>query len=122
MEIIKKEIDFNNSIFEILVLCALTNKDSRVYEIHKTLLEHSDNRINISTNTIYNILNKLLDKKLVSEHNVQQKAQDAYYQLTAFGEAHLNRLLHYFYVNQTVINQTIYQLTKNQNKTPFSVL
>ena len=114
MEIIKKKIDFNISVFEILVLSALANKDADENEIHDFLLESSDKRINISTDTIRNILNESLSKKNVAKYNKpsSEKPQRVCYQLTGFGEVRLNRLLHYYYVNDTVIKQTINTLTK----------
>lgn len=108
----------------MLILSALKIKDCCSYEIYKKILEHSDNKLDISPNAIYTRIYKLHKSGMLTEHKKEYKNRTRlYYHITPAGEIYLNRLLHSFSVNITVINRALYKLEKeyDENK-PQSII
>lgn len=83
-------------ITDLLVLSILKEKgDSYVYEISKYITSYSKELLSISHNTIYTVMYKLEEDKIVSEYTklVGKKRTRVYYHIEATGEAHLKELL-----------------------------
>lgn len=117
-------IGFNNHIYEMLILSALKIKDCCSYEIHKKILEYSNNKLDISPNAVYTVIYKLHKSGMLTEHKKEYKNRTRlYYHITPAGEGHLNRLLHYYWVNTTLINMVLCKLEKeyDENK-PQSII
>ncbi|MDY2589755.1 MAG: PadR family transcriptional regulator [Agathobacter sp.] len=82
-------------ITDLLVLSILKEKgDSYVYEINNYIANSSNKLLPISHNTIYTVMYKLEEAKMISEYSklVGKKRTRVYYHIEPAGEAYLNDL------------------------------
>lgn len=83
-------------ITDLLVLAILKEKgDSYVYEITKYIIHQSNGLLQISHNTIYTVMYKLENEKLISEYAklVGKKRTRVYYHIEPAGIKYLEELL-----------------------------
>lgn len=81
-------------ITDLLVLSILDKQDSYVYEITKTISNHSDGLLSISHNTVYTATYKLEEEKMITEYSklVGKKRTRIYYHLEPKGKEHLEKI------------------------------
>lgn len=103
-------------ITELLVLSFLQQNDSYVYEITKKIAEYSDNLLSISQNTIYTVVYKLEEDKLIKEYSklVGKKRTRIYYHIEPSGTEYLNKLQEN-YQNMVTGVQNIFTILKERN-------
>ena len=89
-------------IIELLVLSILNKMDSYIYEIVKLIANDSDNRLTLSSNTVYASAYKLEHSKLVGK-----KRTRIYYHIEPKGREHLKEL-QTSYTNMTMGVQRIF--------------
>lgn len=84
-----------NGITDLLILSILSNRDSYIYEIVKSITDFSEGLLTISQNTIYTAAYKLENDGKISEYSklVGRKRTRVYYHLEDSGKEHLNKLL-----------------------------
>lgn len=82
-------------ITDLLVLAILFREDNYVYAITKLIEESSKGLLSISQNTVYTVVYKLEEEKLISEYSklVGKKRTRVYYHIEQKGIDHLNKLL-----------------------------
>ena len=70
--------------------------DSYIYEIVKLIANDSDNRLTLSSNTVYASAYKLEQAQMISEYSVLvgKKRTRIYYHIESDGEAYLKELQH----------------------------
>ena len=108
---------FNNHIYEMLILSVLKTKDCYSYEVYKILLDYSDDKLKITPSAIYARIYKLSNSGMLTEYEKEHgKRERLYYHMTPAGEIHLNRLLHTYWVNITLVNSVLYKFEKEYNK------
>lgn len=86
-------------ITDLLVLEILNEKgDSYVYEITKYITSSSKDLLTISHNTIYTVMYKLEEEKMISEYSklVGKKRTRVYYHIEPAGKEYLNDLKNNF--------------------------
>ena len=82
-------------ITDLLVLSILKEKgDSYVYDVSKYIASSSKGLLSISHNTVYTVMYKLEEGKMVSEYAklVGKKRSRVYYHIEPAGEAYLDKL------------------------------
>ncbi len=82
---------FITGVTEMLFLSLLSQKDSYVYDITKTIEDYSGGLLTISPNTIYTVAYKLEQDGLISEHStlVGRKRTRIYYHIEPKGSEYL---------------------------------
>lgn len=83
-------------ITDLLVLAILKEKgDSYVYEINKYITNYSKELLSISHNTIYTVMYKLEEEKMISEYAmlVGKKRTRVYYHIEPKGKEYLKGLM-----------------------------
>ena len=86
-------------ITDLLVLAILSEKgDSYVYEITKYITNCSKESLTISHNTIYTVMYKLEEEKMISEYSklVGKKRTRVYYHIEPLGKEYLAELKNNF--------------------------
>ncbi|MBQ2943723.1 MAG: helix-turn-helix transcriptional regulator [Ruminococcus sp.] len=85
---------FINGITDFLILSILEKHDSYMYEIVKSISEHSGGLLSISQNTIYTAAYKLEGEGKISEYSklVGRKRTRVYYHIEPKGKAYLDEL------------------------------
>ena len=96
-------------ITELLVLSILNKMDSYIYEIVKLIANDSDNRLTLSSNTVYASAYKLEQAQMISEYSklVGKKRTRIYYHIEPKGREHLKEL-QTRYTNMTMGVQRIF--------------
>lgn len=96
-------------ITELLVLSILNKMDSYIYEIVKLIANDSDNRLTLSSNTVYASAYKLEQAQMISEYSklVGKKRTRIYYHIEPEGREHLKEL-QTSYTNMTMGVQRIF--------------
>ena len=101
---------------EALILSVLRIEDSGADEIHKTIFEYSDYRIDISTKAIYAKTRKMLESGFLTKYEKICGGKPVkYFHLTFEGNVRLERLLSSYFVNLTSISNTLQTM---QSKAP----
>lgn len=96
-------------ITELLVLSILNKMDSYIYEIVKLIANDSDNRLTLSSNTVYASAYKLEQAQMISEYSklVGKKRTRIYYHIEPKGREHFKEL-QTSYTNMTMGVQRIF--------------
>lgn len=96
-------------ITELLVLSILNKMDSYIYEIVKLIANDSDNRLTLSSNTVYASAYKLEQAQMISEYSklVGKKRTRIYYHIEPKGREHLKES-QTSYTNMTMGVQRIF--------------
>ena len=96
-------------ITELLVLSILNKMDSYIYEIVKLIANDSDNRLTLSSNTVYASAYKLEQAQMISEYSklVGKKRTRIYYHIEPKWREHLKEL-QTSYTNMTMGVQRIF--------------
>lgn len=105
---------FLTGLTEMLILTFLKKQDFYAYEIAKSITEYSDEALNISQNTIYAIIYRLVDNGYISEYSklVGRRRTRVYYHLEPSGADYLMQLENnYFSAVSAVqkIHKTLYE-------------
>ena len=106
-------IEYRNNLLtgitELLVLSILNKMDSYIYEIVKLIANDSDNRLTLSSNTVYASAYKLEQAQMISEYSklVGKKRTRIYYHIEPKGREHLKEL-QTSYTNMTMGVQRIF--------------
>lgn len=96
-----------------LVLAILARGESYGYEIIKTIRESSDGELEFAEGTLYPILKKLEEKKMISSHwkNAGGERQRKYYKLTSDGKKQLAKEKN----NWSFVNSILERLWQTQS-------
>ena len=85
---------FLTGLTEMLILSFLKKRDFYAYEIAKNISDYSDGMLNISHNTVYAIIYRLVDNGYISEYSerVGRRRTRVYYHLQPSGAHYLAQL------------------------------
>ncbi len=110
---------FFNGITDLLILSILDNHDSYMYEIVKSIREHSGGLLDISQNTIYTVAYKLEGEGKISEYSrlVGKKRTRVYYHLEPSGKKYLSELLNAYQSTTAGIHKVL-QVLQAEEKLP----
>lgn len=86
--------NLTTGITELLVLSMLDKGDSYVYDITKKIKEYSNNLLSISQNTVYTVVYKLKEDKMIMEYPklVGKRRTRIYYHMEPSGKEYLSAL------------------------------
>jgi len=90
-----RKTSFFNGITDLLVLSILYHEDSYPYDMCKYIREKTDGFINISQNTLYTVIYKLVKDEMISEKRVfaDNKRARVYYHIEQKGLEYHQELL-----------------------------
>lgn len=92
---------------EMVMLHLLSGCDMYGYEIMQELKRRSDNKFQLKDGSMYPILYRLIDKKLISDRQVLvgQRRTRVYYSLTEEGKKYLEQIkAEYFFITEGINN------------------
>ena len=73
-----------------LILLSLADGDAHGYQIRKNVIEHSNGSVRLDPGSLYRLIGRLLDERLIDETGSRGAADDdarrRYYRLTALGK------------------------------------
>lgn len=105
-------------ITDLLVLAILNERgDSYVYEITKYIANYSNESLSISHNTIYTVMYKLEEERMISEYSklVGKKRRRVYYHIEPSGKDYLNELIKNYKQMVGGVEHIFKSFTKEEN-------
>lgn len=113
MSLYIKEINMNAEILrgftDAIILNVLLNNDSYGYRISRSIIEKTNNRMDIKDATIYLAFKRMEKEKLITSYwsDNNSGARRKYYKITEEGKEYLNKKKNEWKNNRTILDQLL---------------